>query len=140
MKKGVYSKKTLTFWQNFYQKLYKHQNTCSDIQKQLFQQIKPKFYDTQNQKLTKQIQIIEIPQALQTMENGKSPGIDGIPVEFYKEFFNLLTKKRFTRYFQPTKNNTKNLEPRNNFFNTKTNRKIKFPKIWETHLFTMHGL
>ena len=46
----------------------------------------------QNQQLTKQIQIIEIQQALQTMENGKSPGMDGIPVEFYKEFFDLLKK------------------------------------------------
>ena len=26
------------------------------------------------------------------MENGKSPGIDGIPIEFYKEFFDLLKK------------------------------------------------
>ena len=77
---------------NFYQKLYKNQNTCSDTQKQLLQQIKPKMSDTQNQNLTKQIQIIGIQQALQTMENGKSPGIDGNPVEFYKEFFDLLKK------------------------------------------------
>ena len=77
---------------NFYQKLYKNQKTCSVTQKQLLQQIKPKITDKQNQKLTKQIQIIEIKQALQTMENGKSPGIDGIPIEFYKEFFDLLKK------------------------------------------------
>ena len=117
---------------NFYQKLYKNQKTCSVTQKQLLQQMKPKITDMQNQKLTKQIQIIEIKQALQTMENGKSPGIDGIPIEFYKEFFDLL-KKRFTRYFQlpiiQTKNNSKNLEPGNNFLNTKTNRKTKLPKI-----------
>ena len=31
-------------------------------------------------------------QALLTMENGKSPGIDGMPIEFYKEFFELLKK------------------------------------------------
>ena len=77
------------------------------------------------------------------MENGKSPGIDGIPIEFYKEFFDLL-KKRFTRYFQlpiiQTKNNSKNLEPGNNFLNTKTNGKTKLPKILETHIFIMHGL
>ena len=58
----------------------------------MLKQIKPNISDTQNQKLTKQIQITEIQQALQTMENGKSPGIDGIPVEFYKEFFDLLKK------------------------------------------------
>ena len=32
------------------------------------------------------------------MENGKSPGIDGIPVEFYKEFFDLF-KKNFYKIF-----------------------------------------
>ena len=26
------------------------------------------------------------------MENNKSPGIDGIPAEFYKEFYSLLKK------------------------------------------------
>ena len=78
--------------ENFYQKLYTNHKTCSDTQKQLLQQIKPKITELQNQKLTKQIQITEIQQALQTMENGKSPGIDGIPIEFYKEFFDLLKK------------------------------------------------
>ena len=77
---------------NFYQKLYTNHKTCSDMQKQLLQQIKPKITELQNQNLTKQIQITEIQQALQTMENGKSPGIDGIPIEFYKEFFELLKK------------------------------------------------
>lgn len=24
------------------------------------------------------------------MENGKSPGMDGIPIEFYKEFFEII--------------------------------------------------
>ena len=77
---------------NYYQKLYINQNTCLDTQKQLLQQIQLKVSEMQNQRLTKQIQIIEIQQALQTMENGKSPGMDGIPVEFYKEFFDLLKK------------------------------------------------
>ena len=58
----------------------------------MLQQIQPKVSEMQNQQLTKQIQIIEIHQALQTMENGKSPGLDEIPVEFYKEFFDLLKK------------------------------------------------
>ena len=52
----------------------------------------PKIKNTQNEKLIKEIEITEIQQALQTMENRKSPGIDGIPVEFYQEFFDLLKK------------------------------------------------
>ena len=62
------------------------------MQQPLLKQIKPKITELQNQNLTKQMQITEIKQALQTMENGKSPGIDGIPIEFFKEFFELLKK------------------------------------------------
>ena len=51
-------------------------------QKELFKHIKPKISNTQNQKLKKQIKISEIKQALQGMENRKSPGVNGIPIEF----------------------------------------------------------
>ena len=56
-------------------------------QNHLLQHIKPKISDLQNQKLTKQIEISEIQQAIQSMKNGKSPGIDGITIEFYKKNF-----------------------------------------------------
>ena len=71
----------------FYQKLCNSQNTCKMTQNHLLQHIKPKISDLQNQKLTKQIEISEIQQAIQSMKNGKSPGIDGIPIEFYKKNF-----------------------------------------------------
>ena len=95
MNKEIRSKKTLrsstnvkTFTRNFI-KTKKHVLTQK---KHLLQQIKPKITDLQNQKLTKQIQMTEIQQALQTMENGKSRGTAGIAIEFYKEFFELLKK------------------------------------------------
>ena len=44
----------------------------------------------QNQNLIKPIDISEIKFAIENMENGKSPGIDGIPIEFYKEFFPII--------------------------------------------------
>lgn len=53
-------------------------------QKELLKHIKPKIFNTQSQKLKKK-KISEIRQALQGMENGKSPGVDGIPVELYKD-------------------------------------------------------
>ena len=40
----------------------------------------------QNENLTKTIIKTEIKEAIFQMENNKSPGIDGIPFEFYKEF------------------------------------------------------
>ena len=36
------------------------------------------------------IEIPEIKEAIFNMENGKSPGIDGLPIEFYKEFYEQL--------------------------------------------------
>ena len=44
----------------------------------------------QNEILTKQINVNEIKQAIFQMENQKSPAIDGIPIESYKEFYEYL--------------------------------------------------
>ena len=35
------------------------------------------------------------------MENGKSPGIDGIPIKFYKEFLEII-KKDLQKIFNET--------------------------------------
>ena len=43
-----------------------------------------------NEQLTKSINKNELKQAIYQMENDKSPGIDGIPVEFYKTFYDTL--------------------------------------------------
>ena len=95
MNKEIRSKKTLRFSTNvktFTRNFIKTKKHVLTQKKHLLQQIKPKITDLQNQKLTKQIQMTEIQQALQTMENGKSPGTAGISIEFYKEFFELLKK------------------------------------------------
>ena len=44
----------------------------------------------QNEYLTKLIIKNELNQAIYQMQNDKSPGIDGIPVEFYKTFYETL--------------------------------------------------
>ena len=46
----------------------------------------------QNNKLTKQIEITEIKEATQSMENAKSPGKDGILIEFYNGFTETIKK------------------------------------------------
>lgn len=40
--------------------------------------------------LSKPIGLGELFKALQGMENGKVPGIDGIPVEFYRTFWSVI--------------------------------------------------
>ena len=52
----------------------------------------------QNNKLTKQIEITVIKEAIQSMENAKSPGIDSIPIEFYNGFTETI-KKDFQKAF-----------------------------------------
>ena len=70
----------------FYENLYKKQKTCQTTQNSLLEKIDPKISENQNQQLTKPVDISEIKIAIENMENDKSPGIDGIPAEFYKEF------------------------------------------------------
>ena len=60
------------------------------IQKELLKAMRPKITHQQNQKLTQQITLAELKHAIFQMENTKSPGIDGLPVEFYKTQFELI--------------------------------------------------
>ena len=56
------------------------------------------------------------------MENGKSPGVDGIPIGFYKEFLETIIpdlQKTFNETLFTNKKNAKNLEPSNDNANTK---------------------
>ena len=77
---------------NYFQNLYTKQNTCGKTQNLLLKQITNEITNAQNNQLTKQIETTEIKEAIQSMENGKSPGIDGIPIEFYKEFIETIKK------------------------------------------------
>ena len=110
--------KILNEYRNFCQKLCNKQKICETTQKELLKHIKPKTSETENQKLKKQIEISETKQALQDVENGRSPGGDGIPIEFYKEFFKISKKDL--------------QNPFNVLFNLKTT-----PKTWNHVLITV---
>ena len=70
---------------NYFQKIYTKQKTCATTQNILLKHKSHKTTNEQNHKLTtkkkkkKKIEINEIREAIQSMENGKSPGEDGIP-------------------------------------------------------------
>ena len=74
----------------YYQNLYKKQNNCNRMQQELLQNIPKIVTANQNNQLTKTIQKTELKQAIEQTENDKSPGIDRIPIEFYKTFYDLL--------------------------------------------------
>lgn len=60
------------------------------IQEELFTPIQPKINNYHNQKLTQEITLTELENAVFQMENAKSPGIDGLPIEFYKTQYELI--------------------------------------------------
>jgi len=47
----------------------------------------PQVSEEVNADLSKAVTLEELEKALQSMEGGKVPGIDGLPVEFYRTFW-----------------------------------------------------
>lgn len=58
--------------------------------KNLLQNIPNKITQQQNEILIKQINENKLKQEIFQMENYKYPGIDGLPIEYYKEFYEYL--------------------------------------------------
>ena len=83
---------------DFYKKLYTNETICETTQNKLLNNITPKFKNSQKEQLITRITGEEIKNAIFSMENGKSPGIDGIPIEFYKAFFETLEEDLVTLY------------------------------------------
>ena len=80
----------LNHCKNYYQQLYTKITTDTEIQNQFLEAIDTKVTEEQNSQLTKILTKKEIKEAIDQMEDQKSPGIDGIPIEFYKEYYNIL--------------------------------------------------
>ena len=74
----------------FYQNLYSKQQNCKETQNEILNNLSDSIEKEQNEQLIKLINKNELKQAIYQMENDKSPGIDGIPIEFYKTFYETL--------------------------------------------------
>ena len=70
------------------------------------------------------------------MENDKSPGIDGIPIEFYEIFYEFLEQDLLQLYNKKIYQNNK---PSHYYFNSKK-RESKQTQILETNLTFMSRL
>ena len=57
--------------------------------------IERKINDADNDMLMNEIELSEIENILKSVESKKSPGVDGIPYEFYQTFWDLI-KIEFT--------------------------------------------
>ena len=72
---------------DFYKKLYTTEKVNDRIQENLLRNIKTKLSKEKQTELDKPFFEKEIEKAIQKLQNGKSPGLDGFPIEFYKEYW-----------------------------------------------------
>ena len=80
----------------FYQNLYSLSKTSAKHQQSLLKNISKKFTLAQKELLDAPITQEELEKAVSSLNDEKSPGLTGLPAEFYKHFWPLLK----TRYLQ----------------------------------------
>ena len=71
----------------FYEHLYTPSKVNTKTQEKLLRNIKKKISKEEREKLDAPITINEVKTSVFQMQSGKSPGLDGIPVEFYQVFW-----------------------------------------------------
>ena len=69
----------------FYERLYTTENVNNSYQEKLLSNIKTKLSMEKQTDLDKPLTEKEIETAIRILPEGKSPGLDGFPIEFYKE-------------------------------------------------------
>ena len=74
----------------FYQDLYTPCKVNTEKQNKLLRNIKTQITREQKHILDAPITLDEVQTAIRHMKPGKSPGLDGIPVEFYQEYWGLI--------------------------------------------------
>lgn len=73
-----------TFYQNLYSEKEIHRDTLDEILKSTENKI------TDDVLLTQSFTLLELSKCIKTFKRGKSPGADGLPVEFYLTFWDIL--------------------------------------------------
>lgn len=74
----------LSYARSFYSKLYDNELLSNDLLPSAFFSDLPKVPEDLHSETDKVLTLDELEQALMSMHNCKAPGIDGLPVEFYK--------------------------------------------------------
>ena len=73
----------------FFSKLFTKRIVCDKMMRQLTSRL-PSITEPQCLELGAPITLEELTQAQNEMDSGRAPGIDGLPAEFYVEFWDLL--------------------------------------------------
>jgi hypothetical protein len=88
---------------DFYKKLFTTERVNEKIQNKLLNNVKTKLSKEDRTKLDKPFTEEEVFSAIRNLPKGKSPGIDGFPVEFYREYWGRI-KNLFMSYLNEVKN------------------------------------
>ena len=93
MADGTFSSRTpdiLETFREFYIDLYTEAATCEDAQNEVLGLLDRKLTDEQKTKCSEEFSLGDLRRAMRASSNGKSPGQDGIPMEFYKTFWDII--------------------------------------------------
>ncbi|KAL7825670.1 hypothetical protein SRHO_G00334080 [Serrasalmus rhombeus] len=75
---------------SFFSKLFESEwASCRDVEERFFP-LQARITQQSATLLDAELSLEELHEALHGMENGRAPGIDGLPVEFYKAFWSVL--------------------------------------------------
>ena len=80
---------------NFYEETFKESRTTEHDKGWFLSLIEKVINDSDNLNLTEDITIDELHTIIKNMEPNKSPGIDGIPVEFYQTYWDIIKLELF---------------------------------------------
>ena len=74
----------------FYKDLYTTDKVNEKLQDKLLRNVKTKLSEKAKTDLDKPFTAEEVFKAINKLQSGKSPGLDGFPIEFYKEYWHLI--------------------------------------------------
>jgi len=89
---------------DFYKLLYTAESCDIDCTKDLLKDL-PQLEEEQKKELDDVITFHEVTEAMRQLSNGRSPGIDGLPVEFYRHFWDLIGPDIYEVILECIKNN-----------------------------------
>ena len=77
----------------YYKYLYKKQECDSDMQDKFLDLLTGTVGINENEMLMAEVTETELYKVIMSMKNGKTPGLDGLPIEFYKSMWHIIRKE-----------------------------------------------
>ncbi len=82
--------------ENFYQELYNEKEVQISATEEVLNSLERKI-NTNSEFLTKDFNVLEMTKCMKSFKRGKSPGMDGLPLEFYENFWDILVHESFLK-------------------------------------------